>query len=432
MPQKYIDIYFSILQFGFGGLLEVAPKAVRNILSADRTSQRIINIVGRLLTLPFKGLYYRNKYAKQIDYQKLEGVPWLLVTSKNNKDVLRLLKKQLPEAVYLTYEAAVTETEEIVPLLHFHIWLRCYKAPYIFWHFFKKYGRKTWEYMDYVFKGVGQYEASLYFLKKHRPSYIIFSNDHSIFPRALLLAAKALKIPTIYIQHASITPYFPPLDFDLNLLEGQATLDRYALNGRVIGQTKLVGMPKFDAYIPYRNTSTKVSRVGVCCNKMDEATDVEKLLIYLQKQLPNITLTFRPHPADTRVFQLPEGVLHSTSEEPVFEFLQKQDLIMAGNTSIHLEAVLLNVEAVYYEYAPYDKDLSDMYLYHQNELVERANTKEELVSLIKEKANQKELDIYKRAIYYNALVGKKEEGNSAALAVRYIHEFIENWPHSKI
>lgn len=423
--KTWIDNYFSILQFGFSGFPEVASLSVRKVFSAETFWKRIVNIIGRFFSLPFRGLYYKFKYRKHTNYDKLKGVPWLLITSKNNRDVLSLIKKEIPSAVYFTYEAVVSEKEDVVPLMHFRMWLYTYRFLIVFGHFKKKYGNRVWSHIDFLFKGVGQYEACLSFLKKNRPSYIIFSNDHNIFPRALLIAAKELSIPTIYIQHASITPYFPPLDFDLNLLEGQATLDQYRLNGLVSGTTQFIGMPKFDPYISYRNTNKKVTRIGVCSNKMDKTEVVEAFLKDLQKIFPTTMITFRPHPSDNTIFKLPKEVKLSTKEELAFEFLQKQDLVIAGNTSIHLEAVLLNVVAVYYEYAPYQAGISDMYLYCKNNLAEKAENKEALIKIIKAQTIEKDTDVHKKAIYYNAVVGTEHEGGSVQLAVEYINEFMK-------
>jgi hypothetical protein len=419
-----IDLYFSILQFGFSGLLEVTSPAVRALFTAKKTWKKLINIIGRFFLLPIKGIYYRFKYSDQVDYKKIIGKPCLLITSKNNKDVLSLIKQKNKEAVYLTYEAYVTDKEELVPLLHLSIWLRTYLYPWILWSFYKRYGSKAFTYMDYLFKGVGQYEASVQFLKKYRPQYIVFANDHTVFPRAFLMAAKTLNIPTIYIQHASVTPYFPPLDFDLNLLEGQATLDQYASNGPVSGESKFVGMPKFDPYTNCRNTSGKVKNIGVCSNMMDETKVVEAFLSFLSQALPEVTLTFRPHPADPTNFKIPKDIKRSTKEEPVFDFLQNQDLIIAGNTSIHLEAVLLNVVSIYYEYTPFKADIRDMYRYCKNELAYHALDFEQLLEVIKKEQTQKNTAIYKKAEYYNSVVGTEHEGKSGALAVQYINEFM--------
>ncbi len=421
---RRIDIYFSILQFGFSGLLEVTSPAVRAIFTAKKTWKKLISIVGRFFILPIKGVYYRFKYSDQIDYKRIIGKPCLLIISKNNKDVLSLIKQKNKEAVYLAYEAYVTDKEEIVPLLHFSMWFRTYLYPWVLWRFYKRYGKKAFHYMDYIFKSIGQYEASVQFLKKYRPQYIVFSNDHSVFPRALLMAAKTLNIPTIYIQHASVTPYFPPLDFDLNLLEGQATLDQYISNGRVSGKVQFVGMPKFDPYINFRNTNKKVKCIGVCSNMMDETEVVEAFLVRLSQALPDLNITFRPHPADTTNFKLPKNVRQSTKEEAVFDFLQKQDLIIAGNTSVHLEAVLLNVVSVYYEYTPFKDAIRDMYRYCKNELAYQALNFEHLLDLIEKERNQKNTAIYKKAAYYNAIVGTAHEGRSGALAVQYINEYM--------
>jgi len=418
------EVYFSILQFGFSGYLETAPQTIRELFSAVSGSRRIFNIIGRFVALLVKAIYYPFKYRQHLNYKKLTNKPWLLITSKNNRDVLSILKKRLPESVYLTYEAATSEPEDIVPLMHARIWLCLYRFPFIFKNFYKKYGQKAWWHIDYIFKSVGQYEACCHFIRKHQPAYIVFANDHSIFPRALLLAARSLNVPTIYIQHASVTPYFPPLAFDLSLLEGQATLDRYRQNGPVYGETRLIGMPKFDAFSSLRNTSECVTRVGICCNKMDVAEDVTALMVYLKERLPQITFTFRPHPADTRSFDLPEGVFRSTKEEKIFDFLQRQDLIIAGNTSTHLEAILLNVESIYYEFSPYPPDVSDMYGYHKNQLVEKGNNMQHLTELIENQTQRKDKEVFKKAQYHNSTVGTEYEGKSGELAVGYIKTFI--------
>lgn len=424
-PPSLREIYFSILQFGFSGAQEAAP-AIRDVLSTRSPFKRILKIVGRVFVLPFRGIYYRFKFRKHLNYNKLQNKAWLLVTSSNNRSVLKILKERLPESVYLTYEAAVSEPEDIVPLMHLRILYRLYRFPFIYYQFKKKYGQKAWWYADYIFKAVGQYEACRHFIRKHHPAYIVFANDHTIFPRAMLLAAKSLDVPTIYIQHASVTPYFPPLDFDLSLLEGQATIDRYTQNGAVAGETRFIGMPKFDPYVSLRNTQTRVQCVGICCNKLDETADVEALVAYLTAQLPQLRFTFRPHPADERNFSMPEGVLYSTKAENVFDFLQKQDLIIAGNTSTHLEAVLLNVVSVYYEFSAYSADISDMYGYCKNGLVEQADTREKLVEIIDNQSNKKEQDVFKKAAYYNHTAGTAQEGSSSELAAQYIKEFVNN------
>jgi len=395
------------------------------MFSASSAWRRMLNIIGRILTLVPRGIYYYFKHRKHLNYNRLEGKAWLFVISKNNRDVLRVLKKNIPEAVYLTYETAVSEPDDIVSLLHVRTFLHLYRFPLVWWGLYKKYGKRAWSHADYIFKAIGQYEASRHFIKKYQPKYIVFANDHPPLPRAMMLAAKSLDVPTVYVQHASVTLYFPPLLFDLNLLEGQDTLNKYQENGEVQGEVRFIGMPKFDAYTHCRNTNTRVKNIGICCNKMDEVEALNTLMAFLAERLPDVQISFRPHPTDVREFRLPVGVLRSNAtEEPIFEFLQKQDLIIAGNTSTHLEAVLLNVVSIYYEFSPYPPEVSDMYGYYKNGLVEKANTPEHLIQLIEKQVNKKE-NVVQKAQPYNSVIGTAYEGKSGELAVKYIDEFMK-------
>lgn len=51
-----------------------------------------------------------------------------------------------------------------------------------------------------------------------RPLLAVVANDHSPNPVAFSLAMKAFNIKRLYIQHAEVSPSFPPLDFEYNIL----------------------------------------------------------------------------------------------------------------------------------------------------------------------------------------------------------------------
>ena len=76
----------------------------------------------------------------------------------------------------------------------------------------------------------GAYSYVPYFiniLSKTKPKLVIVSNDHSLNCRSLRLAAQILGIRTLYIQHASISNIFPPLEFDYALLDGLVSYKKY-------------------------------------------------------------------------------------------------------------------------------------------------------------------------------------------------------------
>jgi len=141
------------------------------------------------------------------------------------------------------------------------------------------------------------------------------------------------------------------------------------------------------------------------------------LIQALQQYFPTLKLSFRPHPRETRIFDPPAEMLISDSKtEGIFEFLQQQDLIIAGDTSTHLEAVLLNIVSVYF---PLNDKLSDYYGYKKNGMIPSFKTTEALVEYLQKIVPQKP-DVYTRAQYYNATVGAPDEGASGALAVKAI------------
>ena len=250
----------------------------------------------------------------------------------------------------------------------------------------------------------------------------MFSNDHNDDTRSLLLACRAEGIPTAYVQHASVSANFPPLGFDLSLLEGQDAQDKYRLCGPVCGRVELVGMPKADAYLSQKNTAPAVRRVGIACNIHDPMPALVEALVYLVRELPELTFTLRPHPSDGRDFEplrqrLPTLQWSSARQENVFDFLLRQDALVAADTSTHLEATLLNVASIYFRFGT-NPLTDDYYGYAARGLVERADSPAELATALRRYAQSKPADLYQRANYYNATLGTPDEGRSQALATR--------------
>tara|TARA_E500000331_G_scaffold326141_1_gene344053 strand:- start:288 stop:1073 length:786 start_codon:yes stop_codon:yes gene_type:complete len=91
----------------------------------------------------------------------------------------------------------------------------------------KKYKNKTYW---YLYKLTESYMFIPYFLEeldRIQPKLIILSNDHSIYARSLRITAEILEIKTLYIQHASVSKIFPPLEFDYALLDGNVAYQNY-------------------------------------------------------------------------------------------------------------------------------------------------------------------------------------------------------------
>jgi hypothetical protein len=274
---------------------------------------------------------------------------------------------------------------------------------------------------DSIYHCFGIYFESIRILKRHTPSVIIFSNDHLITSRSLIKAAKKLNIKTIYIQHASVSKFFPKLDFGLALLEGQNTYDIYKKYGKISSRVELIGMPKIDDYSGLINNSKKVSVIGIAYNQVDDIKIVTELIRKLKIHFTDKKLIIRKHPNDTRVLNSKHKIsVSNPNEESSFDFLKKIDLLISCESSIHLEATLLNIVSIYYKLN--ENNIYDYYGYIKNGLIDEAVNIQELILLI-EKLSSSKPNVMNRAKYYNITIGTPNFGYSKKLAVKMIKEY---------
>lgn len=72
------------------------------------------------------------------------------------------------------------------------------------------------------------------------PCALVQANDHSPQRVAASMVFKALGVPRIYLQHAEVSSYFPPLDMEHAVLRNARSLETYAAIGPVAGHTYVI------------------------------------------------------------------------------------------------------------------------------------------------------------------------------------------------
>jgi hypothetical protein len=220
----------------------------------------------------------------------------------------------------------------------------------------KGYQRKSIQYIfDHYLLSYGNYIVFRNFFQKYPVKALVVANDHSYKCTTITQAAKEEGVKTFYLQHASVNDQFPALKFDYALLEGMDAVAKYACCGPSNTKIFLVGMPKIDAYIPSINKNNILRHLGICTNSLDSLNSVEEVLKHLRSDFPELSISLRPHPGDTNrqwtnlcsKYSLKYcDPLHESS----FDFLSKVDAIIVGDSSIALEAALLNVYPIYYDF----------------------------------------------------------------------------------
>ena len=75
-----------------------------------------------------------------------------------------------------------------------------------------------------------------------RPEAVLVSSDSNSEEVGFASAARALEIPTVFVSHAYPTPFSPPQDFSLSILEGEAATRARGRQGPIKGQIVLAGL----------------------------------------------------------------------------------------------------------------------------------------------------------------------------------------------
>ncbi|MFD2717300.1 hypothetical protein ACFST9_01140 [Hymenobacter monticola] len=424
-PPTLVKRLRDILQLRFSDVYADLPAAAMASISPANPLKRLARVLA-YASLRLVG----NVFRPIRNPDNLHGQVWLYVVSANNYDALSFIKAARTDAVLLAgqaknigrYNGAVNRLSLRRKLLYY------WQFPWAFIGLLRSEGRRAWRYFDFIFYAIGYYEVYRRALRHYRPRAVVFSNDHNDDSRSLLLACQAEGVPTAYIQHASVSTSFPPLGFDLSLLEGQDALDKYRQCGPVRGRVELVGMPKADAFLGQKNTQPAVKRVGLACNVHDPVSALTETLSYLMAELPGLTFTLRPHPSDPRDFQplrraLPLLQWSDSKQENVFAFLQKHDALIAADTSTHLEAILLNLASIYFQFSG-NAAINDYYGYVAHGLIDAAQDLPALKALLLQYQARKPTDLFRRASYYNATVGTEHEDRSQELAADIITKWM--------
>lgn len=347
----------------------------------------------------------------------LEGGRWVVAGTRNQENCMKfLLEDQKYQLVQANFYQSANGGSPIdwYPRSKFS-YLKDYAG--LFWNLLRADSKHFFKVFHLLIHGVGVLENHRVVLQRYKPELIVMSNDHLPWFRALTVAARELSVPTVYLQHACVSEVFPPLRNDLSLLDGQDALDKYRAGGKqVSGRVALVGMAKYDAYRKLRNESLQVSKVSFPFNQTDSISAIRRLVTTISKTFPELAITLRKHPRDTRPFPTIPGVEVLWSDAravPALEYLRSQDMIIAGETSIHLEAAMMNVTSVYYNLRGHAEDTVDYYGFIANGLIEEANSEEELLAIIREQMKHRAPPESKLE-YYIANHGNQETSGERA------------------
>lgn len=285
--------------------------------------------------------------------------------------------------------------------------------------------------MQYCFEqywnAYGYYTLCRLYLRRNKPFAVMVSNDHVLVVRTLVLAAHDAGIPTVFMQHAAISKTLPPLIFDYAFLEGRNSLAQCLENGKTDTEIYISGIPKMDCSLKKMRNRSGVHVMGVAVSVFDDLCVAKELCEDLCARYPEARVVFRPHPAlinkiqeFSGFFEKSEIELSDPLSEPVHDYLSRLDVLIAGESNIHLEATLFNTLSIYFSMGGVRRD---HYGFLKNEMIDGCETIGQVMDQIDE-AFTAYPSVRSLAKGYCGTVGAEYDGHSAELVAHTIRSVL--------
>jgi hypothetical protein len=315
--------------------------------------------------------------------------------------------------------------------------------PKFIWFYFSG-DRKIKEAIQYsgveVLFTYGYYVYFSWIFRFNKPIAVIESNHDISHPRILLFFSEKYNVPSFHITHACEPDSVSKIIESYALIEGEDSKIKYINAGSDPERIFTIGMPKFDPFIRDINKGSKVESIGFAVNGTEDYSVISSDVKYLSSLFPEIKIIFRPHPMQYTYFykkkldllleelgKSTNVILSNPLSEGPFQYLTKVDLLIAGDSSIHLEAVLLNIYSIYYDNKG---QFLDHYGFVKNGLVHKAGDVGEMGKIIAEIKDHRP-NVRERAKRYVSTIDTEYDGKSTQLAVEIIEGKLQEALHLK-
>ncbi|MBG0843052.1 hypothetical protein [Ectopseudomonas toyotomiensis] len=302
--------------------------------------------------------------------QSSRGRVIFMIGTKNNESSLlpvanRLKMSSYNVIGYHTYRGKCSR----LPDIFFYIIGICLIHRFVFTYIFQANSYQRWAMrvrFDQYIVGCGGEIFWWIYLKLCEPSALVVSNDHNVWTRTAIKAAKKVGVPTVFVPHAPTGNCPPPLIFDYAFFDGPAQSSMYKISTNTVILN--VGAVRYESLIA-RNVGggKEYSGIVIAFNKMDSIGFIERVM----KKISSAgfgSVYVRPHPGDlTRFKQIEKlcfqyGLAYSNPSINFVDEVYLAKYVFAGVSGVHTDALMcgmtpLSTREWYSEdYYGYEKD----------------------------------------------------------------------------
>ena len=225
------------------------------------------------------------------------------------------------------------------------------------------------------------------YLNKLKPSKIIVSNHTRPFQRIImqLYSKKGLG----YLQHATLVSKMPSFTgFDYILVDGNDSLNKLKASKSFNNNIYLIGNCKYDKFLSYTKINKDLKSIGICVTNADYFDDIISVVKEIKSIYPSIKLYLRPHPVDPRFKKFKDicsrnEIMFSDSRKiSSFNFLKSVNLLIAGDSNIHMEALCMNIPSIYLNF---ENKKNDWYGFLKYKIIYNGSSINQLIDIINNK-----------------------------------------------
>lgn len=216
---------------------------------------------------------------------------------------------------------------------------------------------------------IAWYARSKAMLAEHRPGAVLVSSDSNPEEVGFTAAAAALAVPRVFVSHAYPTPFSPPLNFNLSILEGEAALQSRMRRGTVGGDIVLAGVDGDSAPLDLARFDRKAPVIGIFTPKAISWPTLSAVIGDCRRVFGARRIVIRWHPS--RLDQIRHlhtlsdlsGIEESPMSAALSEVARRCDWVIADeNSNVHLPVLKLGIPTVVVKgLGLYPESRSDMY-----------------------------------------------------------------------
>ena len=198
---------------------------------------------------------------------------------------------------------------------------------------------------------------------------MLVSSDSNPEEVGLAAAAAALAVPRVFVAHAYPTPFSPPLNFSLSILEGEAAVRSRARRGPIGGDVVLAGVDGDSAPFDFSRLDRKPPVIGIFAPKAVSWPTLAALIDDCRRELGARRIVIRWHPSRLdharHLHSLSDlsGVEESPMSASLPDVARQCDWVIADeNSNVHLPVLKLGIPTVVVKgLGLYPESRSDMY-----------------------------------------------------------------------